>query len=133
KGLGLETADGRVFVVMRRLPWTPREPHRQQTLACGVPLIEVLPAFVPVVRSICPHTKCRSDILQVVHHDGTVVVFHDGVERVARLHVGEIRPGAEYAQRTQLASMFVRDDIVGVVGPRALVSKRADDTSWQET
>ena len=57
---------------------------------------------------------------------------YERVERVAGLHVGEVRPRAEHAQRPQLAAVLVRDDVVGIVGAGALVAEAAEDLARQQ-
>jgi hypothetical protein len=49
-----------------------------------------------------------------------------GVERVeaARIHV--LQPGGEHPQAAQLAPMLVRDRVVGIVRPRAVLLERAE-------
>ena len=58
--------------------------------------------------------------------DAAAALGDDGVERVAGLHVDEIGPGAEHLQRPQLAAMFVRHDVVRIIGPRAVIPESAD-------
>src|SRR4029453_4592226 len=45
------------------------------------------------------------------------VLGHQRVDRVARLEIGQIGPRAEHPQRAELAPEFVRNEIVGIVGP----------------
>ncbi len=60
-------------------------------------------------------------------------VFGDErVERVARLEIREIRPRAEDAQGAQFAAVFVRDDVVGIVGARAVEQKVAEDLAGNQ-
>ena len=52
--------------------------------------------------------------------------------RVAGLHVDEVGPRAEDAQRPQLAPVLVRHQIVGIVGPGALVPESAEHLAGQQ-
>ena len=73
----------------------------------------------------------RSDVLQIVLDHLTAVLLDDGVERVARLQVSEVRPRTENAECPQLAPMLVRNDIVRIVGARAGVAKASKDFTSQ--
>ena len=59
-------------------------------------------------------------------NDGAAVFLYEGIERVARLGVDAIDPGGEQAHAAQLTTVFVRNDVVGVVGPRSVIEKRAE-------
>ena len=59
-------------------------------------------------------------------NDAAAVLGDEHVERVAGLHVDEVRPRAEDLQRAQLAAMLVRDDVVGIVGARAVIAEPAE-------
>ena len=52
-------------------------------------------------------------------HERAAVLRHQRVERVDRLCVDVVHPGREHAVATQLAAIFVRHDVVGVVGTGA--------------
>ena len=54
-------------------------------------------------------------------HDRPAVLDDQRVHRIDGLGVGVVDPRAEDAQAAQLAAILVRDDVVGVVGPRAFV------------
>ena len=62
--------------------------------------------------------------------NAAAVLRDDRVERVSRLHVGQVGPGAEDLERPQLAAMLVRNDVVRIVGTRRMVAKAADRPSW---
>src|SRR3954470_3778256 len=55
------------------------------------------------------------------------------VQRVQRLQVGQIGPGAEHTQGAELAPLLVRHDVVWIVRPGARVTEGADDFAGQET
>ena len=88
-----------------------------------------LPPFVVVVRTVGAGSERGPDVLQVVPDHAAAVLGHDGVERVARLHVHQIGPGAKHLQGAQLAAVLVRDDVVGVVRTGAVVAEAADRTA----
>ena len=54
------------------------------------------------------------------------------VERIGGLEIGEVGPGAEHAQRPQLAPVLVRDDIVRIVGPGAGEQEVAEDLAGNQ-
>ena len=54
------------------------------------------------------------------------VLLDDRVERVDGLRVDVVQPRGEGPVAPQLATMLVRDHIVGIVGPRAVESETAD-------
>ena len=58
--------------------------------------------------------------------DAAAVFGHHRVERVAGLHVHEVGPCAEHLERTQLAPVLVRHDVVGIVRARAVVAEAAN-------
>ena len=86
-------------------------------------LIEILRAEVPLVPGV-GHAERRPDVLQVVLHNAAPVLGDERVEGIAGLEIGEVRPGAEYAQRAQLAAVLVWHDVVRIVGPRACAPAR---------
>ena len=96
----------------------PRQPAVEQRL----------PPLVVIVRAVGAGSERGSDVLQVVPHDAATVLGDHGVERVPRLHVRQIGPGAEHLQGPQLAPVLVRDDVVGVVRAGAVVAERTDRT-----
>ena len=53
-------------------------------------------------------------------------VGHDAVVRVRAPHLVVIQPGGEDRQAAQLAAVFVRDDVVGIVGARAVITERPE-------
>ena len=122
--IALELADRRILDVVDRLPRAQREAEGEEALPRRVALVEVLPAQIPFVEVVA-HAERRADVLQVVLDDRAAVLGHERVERVRRLEIGEVRPGAEDAQRAQLAAVLVRDEVVGIVGARAVVEEAA--------
>src|SRR3989442_11622679 len=48
------------------------------------------------------------------------------VQGVLGLGVDMIQPGGEHTQTAQLTPMFVRHDVIGIVGPRPVVPKGAN-------
>ncbi len=123
--VAFERADGRIRFVGHRLPRAEREAEREEAAAARLGIVEVLPAHVPFMR-IVRHAECRADILEIVRHDHAAVPAAEHVERVAGLPVHQIRPGAEDAQRAQLAALLVRHEIVRVVGAGARVPERPE-------
>ena len=81
---------------------------------------------------VVAHAERRADVLQVVLDDRLAVFGDDRVDRVRGLEVGEVRPGAEDAQRPQLAPVLVRHDIVRIVGTRAEVLEAAENLARQQ-
>src|SRR5436190_14951401 len=53
--------------------------------------VEVLEPHVPFV-GVVGHAESRSDVLQIVLHDGAAIFFDQGVERVAGLPVDQVQP-----------------------------------------
>ena len=60
------------------------------------------------------------------------VLGDDRVQGVGALPIGEVRPGGEYAQRTQLPAMLVRHHVVGIVGTGAGILEAAEDLAGQQ-
>ena len=81
---------------------------------------------------VVAHAERRADVLQVVLDDRAAVLGHERVERIRRLEIGEVRPRAEDAQRAQLAAVLVRDDVVGIVGTRAVILEAAQDLAGNQ-
>ena len=59
-------------------------------------------------------------------HEDARAHAHERVQRVLALGVHMIQPGGKHAERPQLTPMFVRDEVVRIVGPRAGIFERAD-------
>ena len=82
---------------------------------------------------VVAHAEGGADVLQVVLDDGPAVLGDRSVSRVfLGLEVGEVRPRAEDTQRSQLAAVLVRHDIVGIVGARAGVGRPPRILTWQQ-
>ena len=108
-----------------------KNPRLHQSLQGLIALEEQFPALVVFVRTVGARAERRADILQIVSNDAAAVLGDNGIERVAGLHVHQIGPCAEHFQRPQLAPVFVRDDVVGIVGTGAVVAKPAHGPSRQ--
>ena len=65
--------------------------------------------------------------------DGAAILGDERVECVGRLEVREIGPCAEHAQCAQLPAVLVRDDVVGIVGTRAVILETAQDLAGQQS
>ena len=61
-----------------------------------------------MVVAVAERTRAErgSDVLQVVADDRAPIDLNERIERVAGLHVDEVRPPAEDLQRAQLAAML---------------------------
>src|SRR5947207_10454351 len=55
------------------------------------------------------------------------VLADERIERVAGLEIDEVEPGAEHAERAQLAAVLVRDEVVRIVGAGPGVAEVAQD------
>ncbi len=80
---------------------------------------------------VVAHAEGRADILQVVLDDRLAILRDERVDRVRGLEVGEVRPRAEDAERSQLAPMLVRHEIVGIVWTGARVLERVENLAGQ--
>jgi hypothetical protein len=129
--VAFESADRRMFLHRHQLPAAEREPEGEQAPQRRPGLHDVLPTLAPLVRTVGADAERRTDVLQVVPDPALAVLGHDGVEGIAGLHVGEVHPRTEDAQRPELAPVLMLDDVVGIVGPRALVAEAAEDPSGQ--
>jgi hypothetical protein len=87
----------------------------------------------PSRRSRSPIPALPSAALndQVVPHDCASAFLDERIERVQRLRVGVVHPGAENAQPSKLPAVLVRNHVVGIVGPRALVEESAQRIARQ--
>ena len=81
---------------------------------------------------VVAHAERRADVLQIVFDDRAAVLGDERVERIRRLEIGEVRPRAEDTQRAQLAAVLVRDDVVGIVGTRAVIQEAAEDLAGNQ-
>ena len=70
--------------------------------------------------------KRFGEIEQVMADMWHAPVLDEDVGRVHRPHGSEVEPGAEYEQPAEIAPMFVRDDVVRVIGAHA------EDLVWTE-
>ncbi len=67
----------------------------------------------------------RSEVEQVMADDRAAAGADERVEAVDAARVVVVQPGAEDEQPAQLAAMLVREDVVRVVRPRAVVAERS--------
>src|SRR5262245_33037155 len=65
--------------------------------------------------------------------DGPSTFLDERVESVSRFHVDQIRPCAKNLQRSQLASMLVRNDVVRVIGARAVIAETTNHPARNRT
>ena len=91
-----------------------------------IALEQVLCAFVVLTRPVRARPERRADILEVMTNETASVRRDQRVERVAGLHVHEVRPGAKHLQRAELAPMFVRNDVIRIVRARAVVAEPSE-------
>ncbi len=114
--------------VLHGLPRRQKEAHCDETLREEIGFDEIFPPLVVLARRVGPGPERGSHVLEIVPDDSLPVVRDERVERVARLHVHQVRPGAEHLQRAQLAAMLVGDDVVRVVRTGPVVPESADRT-----
>src|SRR5262245_33254548 len=91
----------------------------------------MFPPKVPFVEVVV-HAERGADILKPVLDDGVAVLGDEGIERIGRLEIRQIRPRAKHPQSPQLATVLVRYEIVGIVGTRALEAEIADDLAGDQ-
>ena len=86
----------------------------------------MLCAFVVLTRPVRARPERRADILKVMTNETASVRRDQRVERVAGLHVHQVRPRAEHLQRAKLAPVLVRNDVIRIVRARAVVAKASE-------
>ena len=121
-----EGADGVRTIQRDRPPVLDVESEARHAAERLLALHEIFPAFVRLARVDARAPDRRSEIQQVMTHDLLAVLLDDGIERVDGFRVDVVQPRRERPVATQFATMLVRDDIVGIVGPRAVEPEAAD-------
>ena len=96
---------------------------RQQREQRGPSLESVFIAVPPTLGPDSCTAECRSKIEQVVPHHLVCAGIHERVEGILSLRIDVIDPGGKHAQSSELAAMFMRHDVVGVVGSGAVILK----------
>ena len=95
-----------------------------------VPLHErrVEPVLIAQVRELgldATAAECGAEVQQEVANVAPSLVFDPDILRVVCPRVIVIEPGGEHPQAAQLSTVLVRDHVVRVVAPRAVVPERA--------
>jgi hypothetical protein len=121
----LETAQAGMLLVGNRLPRTEDESKPQQAPPGQRPLIQGFPAGVEVHGTARTRAERRSD-QQVVPDRGPIALRDHGVERVPGVEVNQIDPCPEDLERSKLAAVLVRNDVVRIVLARAVVPEGSD-------
>ena len=79
-----------------------------------------------------PAPEDRPEIEHVVLDERAVAALDEHVEAVHAARIVVIQPRAEDAGRAQLATVLVRDDVVRIVGARAVVAEVAERLPLRE-
>ena len=124
--VGLEAPDGRQVGIVHLQPRPHVEAERDHRDERRPRLPDVLVAGARALGARAAAAQRRAEVDQVVAQDLAAADVLQEVARVDGAAVVVVQPGAEHAHRAQLAAMFVRMDVVGIVGPRAVVLERAD-------
>ena len=122
----LEAPDRRNIRIRHLEPGPHVEPERQHRDQRRPRLPHELVAGAAALRPDAAAAERRAEIEQVVADDLPVARGDDAVERVRAADLVVIQPGGEDRQAAQLAAVFVRDDVVGIVGARAVVAERSE-------
>ena len=75
----------------------------------------------------------RAEVEHVVLHPRAAVGRLDHVEAVDAARVVVVEPGGEHPRPPQFATVLVSDDVVGIVGPGAVIAEVSDRTARRET
>src|SRR5215813_10662389 len=60
-------------------------------------------------------------------NDALAFVLNDGINSIAGLHVGEVRPCAEDFERAQLTTVLMGNDVVRIIRTRAEVFESSEN------
>src|SRR5690606_24229347 len=94
---------------------------------CLATLESILVPAPVLLRLLVATAENRVEVVHEVLDVPAAVLADENVLRVAAARVVVIEPGREHTRASQFATVLVREDVVRIVGPRAVVPEAADD------
>src|SRR5262249_8673012 len=91
----------------------------------------VLMTEAGVFRRVAVASERRAEVEQVMANETAAVFLDNGVQRVSRLCIGVVQPCRKDVQPAKVATIFVRCDVVGIVGASAVIAERSDTFAFQ--